>query len=106
MKNIKRIISILVMLVFVFSQITCHEAYALGEDLFAKLKGSDQPVTVKGDKVVYTQEEKKVTGTGNVSIIYGDVELTCDKITVYTDTKEAICEGSVKITSFKFFISA
>ena len=98
MKNIKRIVSILIVLVFIFSQATCHEAYALGEDLFAKLKGSDQPVTVKGDKVVYAQEEKKVTGTGNVSITYGDVELTCDKITVYTDTKEAICEGNVKIT--------
>lgn len=56
------------------------------------------PIEVNGDKVEYFQEEKKVVGTGNVSITYQDVVLTCDQITVYLDKKEGIAEGHVKIT--------
>ena len=73
-------------------------SYAIEGDLFKQIKSSDEPVVVKGDKVGYIHGENKVVGEGNVSIKYGDVELTCDKITVYTDTKEAICEGNVKIS--------
>ena len=55
-------------------------------------------VVVNGDKVEYLQAEKRIEGVGNISITYGDVKLTCDKITVHTDTKLGICEGNVKIT--------
>ena len=58
----------------------------------------DQPVIVKGEKVEYRRDQNVVVGSGNVSIDYGDTRLDCDKITVYTDTKEAICEGNVKIS--------
>jgi len=56
-----------------------------------------EPVVVNGDKVEYFQDNKKVIGTGNISIVYKDVTLTCDQVTVYLDTKEAIAEGNVKI---------
>jgi len=56
------------------------------------------PITVNGDKIEYLQAKKQIIGTGNVSISYGDVRLTCEKITVYTDKKVGICEGNVKIT--------
>jgi lipopolysaccharide assembly outer membrane protein LptD (OstA) len=56
------------------------------------------PIVVNGDRVEYFHEQKKVIGTGNVSIDYQDVKLTCDKVTVYLDTREAIAEGNVKIT--------
>lgn len=57
-----------------------------------------EPIVVNGDNVEYFQEKKMVTGTGNVSIKYKDIELTCEKITVYLDTREAIAEGNVKVT--------
>ncbi|MFH1380658.1 MAG: LPS assembly protein LptD [Candidatus Omnitrophota bacterium] len=84
--------------VVIFSQLIIPDAYPFGEEIFDKLKGSDQPVIVKGDKVEYFQDQKKVVGDGNVSISYGDINLSCDKIIVYTDTKEAICEGNVVIS--------
>ncbi|MGB2706019.1 MAG: LptA/OstA family protein, partial [Candidatus Omnitrophota bacterium] len=82
----------------IFSQIPSPLAYAFQDDLLGKIKKSEEPVIVKGDKVEYFHDQKKVSAVGNVSISYGDVKLTCDKITVYTDTKEAVCEGNVKIT--------
>ena len=57
-----------------------------------------EPIIVNGDDVEYFQEKKMVTGSGNVSIKYKDIELTCDKITVYLDTREAIAEGNVRVT--------
>ncbi len=57
-----------------------------------------EPIVVNGDNVEYFHEKKMVTGAGNVSIQYKDVLLTCDKITVYLDTREAIAEGNVKVT--------
>jgi hypothetical protein len=56
------------------------------------------PIVVNGDKVEYFHEEKRVVGTGNISIDYEDVKLTCKQVTVYLDTREAIAEGDVKIT--------
>ena len=53
------------------------------------------PVEVNGDQVEYFPKEKKVTGVGNVSIDHGDVKLVCDKITVYTESKDAYAEGNV-----------
>ena len=81
----------------ILSPLVGFQTHAFEEDLFDKIKGAEQPVVVKGDKVEYFHEQKKVKGEGNISITYGDVKLTCDKIVIYTDTKEAICEGNVKI---------
>lgn len=55
------------------------------------------PIEVNGDVVEYFHEKKQVIGTGNVSITYKDVVLTCDRITVYLDTREGIAEGNVKV---------
>ena len=82
----------------IFLSVPFQSAHAFQDALFNKIKNSEEPVVVKGDRVEYFHEQNKVVGEGNVSITYGDVKLTCDKITVYTDTKEAICDGNVKIT--------
>lgn len=96
--NIKRYLGIIFALIFLSVNIPPPEARAFPKNLFDQIKKeSDQPVIVKGDKVEYFREQKKVVGEGNVSITYRDAELKSDKITVYTDTKEAICEGNVKI---------
>jgi len=63
------------------------------------LKGMKKaaPIVVQGDRVEYLNEQKKIEATGNVNVTYGDVKLTCDRITVFTDTKTGQCEGNVKI---------
>ena len=91
-------IRFILIFVFLFAHISLPETRASEEDLLNSLKTSDAPVIVKGDKVEYFRDEKKVVGEGDVSISYGDVKLECDKIIVYTDTKEAICEGNVRIS--------
>src|SRR4030042_5401641 len=44
------------------------------------------PIVVNGDKVEYFHEQKKVVGTGNVSIDYEDVKLPCKQFTCFLDT--------------------
>jgi lipopolysaccharide assembly outer membrane protein LptD (OstA) len=63
-----------------------------------EISAPKQPIVVNGDSVEYFQDKKKVVGTGNISIDYNTVKLTCDKVTVYLDTREAIAEGNVKVT--------
>lgn len=58
---------------------------------------SSQPVKVLGETVEYFHEQQKVIGTGNVSIDYEGTLLTADKITVYTQTGQAIAEGNVTL---------
>ena len=70
-----------------FGILICNISYA--EDI------TPGPVEVNGDQVEYFPKDKKVVGTGNVSVDYGDVFLTCGRITVYTETKDAEAEGDV-----------
>ena len=64
---------------------------------FAGLAKPGQPIIVDGDKVEYFEEDGRVVAEGNVSITYGDVKLTCDRIEVNTSAKLALCEGNVRI---------
>ncbi|MBM3253217.1 MAG: LPS assembly protein LptD [Candidatus Omnitrophica bacterium] len=57
---------------------------------------SSDSIVCNGDRVEFFEEEKKVVGEGNVVINYKDDKLTCDKIIIYTQTKDAICEGNVR----------
>jgi lipopolysaccharide assembly outer membrane protein LptD (OstA) len=61
----------------------------------------DAPVTVNGDTVEYSADEKKVIATGNVFIIYKGTTLSCDKVSVDTATKQAVAEGNVLIKDEK-----
>jgi len=56
---------------------------------------SGRPIEVNGDQVEFFPKEKKVVGKGNVTIDYEDVKLSCDKITVFSDTKDVEAEGNV-----------
>jgi hypothetical protein len=59
-----------------------------------KAKG---PIIINGDNVEYATEKKEVTASGNVVVICNETRLTCQKLTVNTDTKEARAEGNVRI---------
>ena len=54
-----------------------------------------EPIIVNGDKVEYSGDQKEVTAEGNVSVIYKDTKLTCQKIIVDLDTQQATAKGNV-----------
>lgn len=56
-----------------------------------------EPVIVDGDKVEVISGENKILAEGNIVIVHKDAKLTCDKITVNTQTKDAHAFGNVRI---------
>jgi len=70
-------------------------SYVLSASVYAAEQ--KEPIEVNGDQVEYYHEKKEVVGKNNVSIVYKDVLLTCDKITVNLETRDAVAEGHVKI---------
>ena len=64
--------------------------------LFAQQE-KQEPIIVNGDTVEYLTEGKEVVATGNVSVIYKGSKLTCNKLTVNTQTKEGLAEGDVRL---------
>ena len=77
-------------IIFLIMLLCCAASYA---------QETARPVEVNGDQVEYFPKEKKVVGVGDVSVDYEGMRLTCDKITVYTDTKDSDAEGNVLIKS-------
>jgi LPS-assembly protein len=56
-----------------------------------------EPITVNGDNVEYSTDNKEVSAQGNVFIIYKNSKLTCEKIVVNTETKEAAATGNIRL---------
>jgi len=67
------------------------------ETAFAGEKKEKIPIIVKGNRVEYLYEEKKVVAVNKVVIDYGDVSLRCDKIDVDLDKREAVASGNVSL---------
>ncbi|PIP21163.1 MAG: hypothetical protein COX40_00865 [Candidatus Omnitrophica bacterium CG23_combo_of_CG06-09_8_20_14_all_40_11] len=67
---------------------------------FAQEK-KEESIIVNGDTVEYSTEGKEVTATGNVSVTYKGTKLTCHKLTVNTQTKDAEAEGNARIDDTK-----
>ncbi len=61
----------------------------------------EEPIIVNGDTVEYFTEGKEVTATGNVSVTNKGTKLTCRKLTVNTQTKDAEAEGDVRLEDAK-----
>ena len=57
------------------------------------------PLTINADNVEYGADSKNVVATGNVEILYKGAKLTCQKLTVNTETKEGLAEGNVRLES-------
>ncbi|MDP3732155.1 MAG: LPS export ABC transporter periplasmic protein LptC [Candidatus Omnitrophota bacterium] len=68
--------------------------------LYAEEKKGEQ-IVVNGDTVEYSTEGKEVTATGNVSVINKGAKLTCQKLIVNTQTKDAEAEGNVRLEDAK-----
>ncbi len=65
-----------------------------------------QPISIDADTVEYSADNKDVTATGNVLVIYKDTTLRCQKITVNTQTKSGLAEGGVRLEDPKGLIEA
>ena len=70
---------------------------AFAASLFAQEDKDATPIIVNGDKVQYNHANKKVIGTGNVSITYEDIKITCEKIVVDIEAKSGVAKGSVTL---------
>ncbi|MBP7216582.1 MAG: LPS-assembly protein LptD [Candidatus Omnitrophica bacterium] len=67
-------------------------------------KKIEQPIVVNGDTVEYSADNKDVVALGNVKVEYKGSTLTCDKLTVNTQTKEGVAEGNVRLDDQKGII--
>jgi len=56
-----------------------------------------QPIIINGDTVEYSTDAQEVTASGNVEIIYGGSKLTCQKLTVNTQTKQGVASGNARL---------
>ncbi len=56
-----------------------------------------EPVEVRADQVEYFDGLRKVVAIGNVEAVYHETKLTCDRATIYMDTKDAYLEGKVRL---------
>ena len=61
----------------------------------------EEPIIVNGDTVEYSTEGREVTATGNVSVTNKGTKLTCHKLTVNTQTKDAEAIGDVRLEDAK-----
>lgn len=60
-----------------------------------------EPIIVNGDTVEYSTDGKLVTASGNVSVNYKGAILTCQKLTVNVQTKDAEARGNVRLDDQK-----
>ncbi len=76
-----------------FCFIICHSAFA------QTTKG--ESLIINGDVVEYSADSKEVTAKGNVVVTYKGAKLTCQKLTVNTQTKEGVAEGNPRLDDAK-----
>ncbi|MBL7151738.1 MAG: LPS-assembly protein LptD, partial [Candidatus Omnitrophica bacterium] len=56
-----------------------------------------QPIIVNADKIEYSATTKDVIATGNVEVDYKGSKLTCQKMVINTETKNAEAEGNARL---------
>ncbi len=79
--------------------VICHLCFvSWNYSAFAQEKEEQEPVVVNGDRVEYLEDLHQAIGVGHVVITYQNMKLTCDKIVVFVDTKDAYAEGKVILT--------
>jgi LPS-assembly protein len=64
-------------------------------------ESKESPIIINGDNVEYSADNKEVIATGNIEVIYKDSKLTCNKLKVNMQTKEAVAEGNARLDDAK-----
>ena len=65
-----------------------------------------QPISINADRVEYSTDNKNVTATGFVEVIYKGAKLTCQKLTINTETKDGVAEGNARLDDSQGVIEA
>lgn len=63
----------------------------------AQAQGSLGGITINGDTVEYLTGTQQVVASGNVEVLAKGSRLTCEKLTVNTQTKEGRAQGKVRL---------
>lgn len=61
----------------------------------------ESPIIINGDNVEYSTDNKEVTATGNIEVIYKGSKLTCSRLKVNMQTKEGLAEGNSRLEDEK-----
>jgi len=70
-------------------------------NLLYAAENKESPIIINGDNVEYSADNKEVTATGNIEVLYKDSKLTCNKIKVNMQTKEGLAEGNARLEDKK-----
>jgi len=65
----------------------------------------ESPIIINGDNVEYSADNKEVTATGNIEVIYKGSKLTCSKLKVNMQTREGVAEGNARLQDAKGVIT-
>ncbi|MDD5595267.1 MAG: hypothetical protein PHY94_03370 [Candidatus Omnitrophica bacterium] len=60
-----------------------------------------EPLIVNADNVEYSTENKVFSASGNVIVIFQDTKLSCDKLSLNSQTKECQAEGNVRMEDLR-----
>ena len=63
------------------------------------------PIVCHGDKVEFLEHQQRLSAEDNVTVIYEDVKITCDKINISLDTKDGVAEGNVVVYQKDSFLT-
>jgi len=80
-------------------------AFILCSGLAFAEEGRESPIIINGDNVEYSTDNKEVTATGNIEVIYKGAKLTCNKLKVNMQTKEGLAEGNARLEDAKGVIT-
>lgn len=60
-------------------------------------EAKEEPIIVNGDRVEYSMDSKEFTAIGNAEVTYEGTKLTCERLKVNTETKDAQAEGNARL---------
>ena len=71
--------------------------FVLCVNLVYAAENKESPIIINGDNVEYSADNKEVTATGNIEVIYKGSKLTCNKLKVNMQSKEGLAEGNARL---------
>ncbi len=80
--------------------------YDLEGHVFVQFPAHDTTLTITGDSTKVYMYSMEVHGQGNISLSFGDLKFTCDKVDVYHSNRTAYVNGNLHFNDSATNISA
>jgi LPS-assembly protein len=90
---------------FYFLFVILAPVFVLSANLVSAAENKESPIIINGDNVEYSADNKEVTATGDIVVIYKGSKLTCNKLKVNMQTKEGLAEGNARLEDGKGVIT-